>query len=82
MTLDVVDVCNLLRLACRQAGGARAWARQHGISEQYVSDVLNARRDPGESILRPLGLVRIVRYARAVRLGAGSGDLRSARETA
>lgn len=54
-----------LRSACEAAGGQQAWAKLHGISPQYVSDVLNARRDPGASILRALGWRRIVTYRKS-----------------
>jgi len=64
-TTDIMtsfDVCIRLRKACDDAGGQSAWAARHAVSPQYVSDVLNARRDPGDSILVSLGLVRMVRY--------------------
>jgi len=35
------------------------------VSPQYVCDVLNARRDPGDAILAALGLRKIVRYVEA-----------------
>jgi DNA-binding transcriptional regulator YdaS (Cro superfamily) len=60
--LDGVGVFNRLQAACKAAGGQAAWAARHGLSASYVSDVLNGRRDPGESILRALGLARVVRY--------------------
>ena len=60
--LTTLDVSGRLRAACRLAGGQKAWAEAHGISPQYVCDVLNARRDPGESILAALGLRKVVRY--------------------
>lgn len=60
--LDSVDVLVLLRTACKAAGGQAAWAARHDLSAAYVSDVLNARRAPGESILRPLGVARVTRY--------------------
>lgn len=60
--LDGLSVCARLRDACRDAGGQAAWAERHGLSPSYVSDVLNARRDPGDSILRALGLRRVVKY--------------------
>jgi len=56
-----------LRSACAAAGGQQAWAKRHGISPQYVSDVLNARRDPGASILRALGWKRVVTYQKSNR---------------
>ena len=60
--LDLVDVTARLQAACRDAGGQKAWAERHGLSPQYVSDVLNARREPGDGILSALGLCRVVRY--------------------
>lgn len=60
--LTSLDVCARLRAACRAAGGQQAWAQQNGVSPAYVCDVLNARRDPGDSILRALGLRKVVRY--------------------
>jgi len=61
MTAD--QVRELLRK--RANGNQAAWAKEHGIAPGYVSDVLNGRRDPGCSILRPLGLQRITTYERA-----------------
>jgi len=69
--LNSMDVCTMLQAACRAAGGQKVWADRHGISQSYVSDVLNARREPGESILRALKLRKVVRYVE-VRSGEGS----------
>lgn len=60
--MTALDVCSRLTAACRAAGGQQAWAQRHGVSPQYVSDVLNARKDPGDAILRALGLRKVVRY--------------------
>jgi hypothetical protein len=60
--LDSIDVCRRLAAACKSAGGQKAWADKHSISGSYVSDVLHSRREPGDSILKALGLVRVVRY--------------------
>ncbi|HXT81353.1 MAG TPA: hypothetical protein VN702_17440 [Acetobacteraceae bacterium] len=62
---SLADIYSNLRSACEASGGQRAWARKHGISEQYVSDVLSARRDPGGKILTALGYVRRVTYERS-----------------
>lgn len=48
MTAD--DVRDLLRKACEKAGSLRAWAREHGLSAAYVSDVIAKRREPGPAI--------------------------------
>jgi hypothetical protein len=62
MTLD--QVLSLLRRECRKSGSQSAWAKAHGVSGAYVSDVLQKRREPGEGILRPLGLEKAVTYRR------------------
>ena len=56
-----------LRKACDEAGGQSAFARKHGLSPQYVSDAINARRDPGPVILSALGLVKVVAFQEAAR---------------
>lgn len=50
--------------ALKQATGhsQAAWAKKHGLSPAYVSDVINGRRDPGKAILEALGLERVVTY--------------------
>ncbi|NBO66546.1 MAG: transcriptional regulator [Acidobacteria bacterium] len=52
----------MLRRACREAGNQSAWAMQHGLTPQYVSDVLNVRRPITDNILHALGLKRVTRY--------------------
>lgn len=61
----LADLYADLRGACEAAGGQKAWAERHGVSPQYVNDVLNARRDPGASILRALGWKRVVTYRKS-----------------
>ena len=39
-------------------------AKQLGISPQYLSDVLNNRRQPGKAVLDGLGLERVLTYRR------------------
>lgn len=63
MTAMLLDqVLALLRRRCEEAGGQAAWAKANRVSPAYVSDVLNGRREPGWSILRPLGIERAVTY--------------------
>jgi hypothetical protein len=72
--LDAIDVCRRLTAACKKAGSQKAFCEAHGLSAAYVCDVLHSRREPGQSILDALGLVKIVRYraksATAPRKGA------------
>jgi transcriptional regulator with XRE-family HTH domain len=70
-----LEVVELLRRACAKAGSQRAWARQHGVSVAYVSDVLRGRRDPGKSILAEIGkfgLLKSVTYSVEYVEGPGS----------
>lgn len=60
--LRTEEVLDRLRAACREAGSQTAWAEANGISVAYVSDVVRGRRDPGDSVLRGLGLQREVRH--------------------
>lgn len=64
MTVQEDVVVLNLRLQCEACGGQKVWAQQNGISTGYVNDVLQNRRAPGKVILRALGYVRVVRYAR------------------
>jgi hypothetical protein len=48
------DVRALLRAACEEAGGLRAWARAHNVSVPYVSDVLRGNKAPGPGICNEL----------------------------
>jgi hypothetical protein len=47
---------------CRDAGGQKVWAERNGVSAAYVCDVLQGRREPGDSICAGLGLRRVVMY--------------------
>lgn len=58
----VEEVVEKLKAACRDAGGQTAWGAAHGVSGAYVHDCVRGRRDPGDSILRALGLQREIRY--------------------
>jgi lambda repressor-like predicted transcriptional regulator len=51
--------------ACVEAGSQKLWAAQAGVSQSYLSSVLSGRREPGESILAALGLVRVIAYCEA-----------------
>ncbi len=55
-----------LKHQCRKSGSQRVWAREHGISEQHLSDVLNGRRDISEDIANACGFMRVVTYQRII----------------
>lgn len=60
--LDVWELRELLKKACAEAGGQKAWATRNSVSGAYVNDVLQGRREPGESITTALGYRRKVEY--------------------
>lgn len=66
MTTDKVR--DILRKACRKAGGQSQWAGLNGMSGVYVSDVLAGRKEPAGKMLTALGLERVVTY-RKVKIG-------------
>ena len=62
MTTISRDPVAELYAACKAAGSQKAWADTNGLSPQYVCDVLQGRREPGDSILSALGLKKVVTY--------------------
>ena len=64
-TMNAETVRERLQRICAENGGQAHWARQHGISPAYVSDVINGRREPGKIILAALSLEKIIDYRKA-----------------
>lgn len=60
--LSAEFVRDFLRTECAEAGGQKVWADRNGVSSSYVCDVLQGRREPGDSICAGLGLRRHVVY--------------------
>ena len=60
-------VLALLRARIASEGSQAKLAQKLGVSAAYLSDVMQLRRDPGPSILEPLGFVVRTVYVRAVR---------------
>ncbi len=54
-------------------GSQRAFAQAVGVSEQLLCDVLHARRDPNDALLRAIGMKRVVRYSRVSNAEAARG---------
>jgi hypothetical protein len=57
------EVIERLRLAVKDAGGQRAFARVHDLSVGYVNDVLRGKRTLGDRILATIGLRREVLHS-------------------
>lgn len=53
-----------LRAYVRSAGSQKSAALSLGVSQQYLSDVLNGRRGITPRVLAQLGLRRVERYER------------------
>lgn len=54
----------MVRMGIQVVGSQKAYAVKVGISESYLSDVLNERREISPRILKHLGLERVVNYRR------------------
>lgn len=52
----------MLRSLVSYEGGQQRLAKRLGISPQYLCDVLAARREPGNRLLKGLGCRRVVVY--------------------
>jgi len=63
------EVRERLRAAIATVGSQREWARQAGVSESLVSEVLKGTRGFGPQILKALGLERAIVYGREGRSG-------------
>lgn len=55
----------MLEIAISVAGSQKGFAAEAGISEQYLSDVLNGRREIGNKLLKWFGMERVVFYRRS-----------------
>ena len=62
--MSIDEVRALLRKRAAEET-ASAFAKAHGFSPQYLSDILKGRREPGAAVLAALGLVKRVDYTRA-----------------
>ncbi len=56
------DVIKRLRAEIVRVGSQKAIAMLYQVTDSYISDVLNGRRDIGPAILAGLGLERVVTY--------------------
>ena len=62
ITLTADEVRDQLKRIARETGSQKIWAARHKVHPTYLSDVINARRDPSDSILKALGLEKVVTY--------------------
>lgn len=57
-----MNIQRVIRRKVKALGSQRALAKELGISQSYLNDVLKGRKEPGEGILAPMGLERVVTY--------------------
>jgi len=57
-----VELILLIKDKAREAGDQKTLAAEWNVSEAYLSDVINGRKEPGEKILTPLGVKQVVTY--------------------
>lgn len=60
--VGLMEIYAEMRSRIASLGSQQAFAANAGVSAAYVSDVLNARRDPGAAILKALGYRKVVVY--------------------
>jgi Helix-turn-helix len=60
--MDREQLIAKLKQLVEKAGSQAALAKELGVSPSYLSDVLNGLRQPGISLLAPLGLESITEY--------------------
>lgn len=60
--LSESDIRNVLRHRCEAAGGQKSWAIDHGVSPQYVCDILRGRKEVSERVAALLGYDRRIQF--------------------
>jgi DNA-binding transcriptional regulator YdaS (Cro superfamily) len=57
-----MDEIRALQSAINRAGSQKAFAEKAGVSQQYLSEVLNGRKEMGPLLQNALGIERVVTY--------------------
>lgn len=60
--IDTAEVFGRIRRAIRLAGSQRKFAESVGISQPFLSQMLNCQRPVSDRLLRHVGLRRVVTY--------------------
>lgn len=68
--MALAEVVRLVRGRCEAAGSQKDFAGLAGVSQAYISDVLNGKREPGQKLLAAIGLRRTVVYTSSEEKGA------------
>lgn len=62
--MTALEMRALLKAECEKVGGLRCWARAHEVDPGHVSRVIAGEKNPGEAVLKPLGLKMVLSYER------------------
>lgn len=60
-----------LQTAINKAGSQKAFAQSAGVSEQYLSEVLNGKKEMGPLVQQALGIERVISYRKVDRKKSG-----------
>lgn len=56
---------NVRAMLATKAGENRSeYARKNGLSPSYINEIIKGTREPGDKVLKVLGLERVVTYRR------------------
>jgi transcriptional regulator with XRE-family HTH domain len=58
------EVIEMIKERLIKAGSQEALAKEFGVSQQYIGDLLRRKRTPGETVLNALGLQKVIYYER------------------
>ena len=58
----VNHVIRLLEILLAEHRTQKRLSEYLGVTQQYVNDIIHGRRSPGDSILKPLGLQKVICY--------------------
>jgi DNA-binding transcriptional regulator YdaS (Cro superfamily) len=59
---SLADMVDVLNAECRRVGGQKACAKEHGVSPQFINDVIHGRREMTERLALSLGYRRVVTF--------------------
>lgn len=65
--MNIDEFIEYLKSRVAEHGTQRKYAESLGVSEAYLSDILNGRREPGKRLLDAVGFERVVLYRWKVR---------------
>lgn len=68
--MDATDVLELVKRGVEGAGSQKDFATAHGMSQGFLHDVLNGRRDLSDKVLEAVGVERIITYRRKAKVPA------------